>query len=128
MTREPIPEDLRRFLLTSVPSVPFVEALLLLRDAQGEPIETTQIARRLYMPEHSAAAVLEQLAAARIVERVAQGPAAHRFSPHPELAAVVEQLATFYRSHLVEVTDVIHARTGRKAQQFADAFKLRKDS
>jgi hypothetical protein len=128
MTREPLPEELRRFLLTSVPSVPFVEALLLLRDAGGKPVETTQIARRLYMPEHAAATVLEQLAQARIIERESQGPSAHRFAPHPELASMVEQLATYYRSHLVEVTDVIHSRTARKAQQFADAFKLRKDS
>lgn len=127
MLREPIPEDLRRFLLTSVPSVPFVEALLLLREAHGEPIETTHIARRLYMPEHAVAAVLEQLAAARIVERLLQGPSAYRFAPAPELASIVEQLATFYRSHLVEVTDVIHSRTARKAHQFADAFRLRKD-
>lgn len=127
MPREPIPEELRRFLLTSVPSVPFVEALLLLRDAEGATVETTQIARRLYMPEHAVAAVLEQLAAARIIERAPQGPAAHRFAPHPELAAVVEQLATYYRSNLVEVTDIIHSRTARKAQHFADAFRLRKD-
>lgn len=128
MHREPIPEDLRRFLLTSVPSVPFVEALLLLREARGEPVETTQVARRLYLPEHAATAVLEQLAQARIVERSLHGPSAHRFAPDPGLAAVVEQLASYYRSHLVEITDVIHSRTGRKAQQFADAFKWRKDS
>ena len=128
MPREPIPEDLRRFLQTSVPSVPFVEALLLLREAHGDPVETPLIARRLYMPEHAAAGVLEQLAAARIAERSPQGPSAYRFAPHPDLAAVVEQLAQYYRSHLVEVTDVIHSRTARKAQQFADAFKLRKDS
>src|SRR5574339_622388 len=127
MPREPIPEELRRFLLTSVPSVPFVEALLLLREAQGEPLETTHIARRLYMPEHAAAAVLEQLAAVRIVERSPHGPSAYRFAPLPELAAILEQLASFYRSHLVEVTDVIHSRTARRAHQFADAFKLRKD-
>ena len=82
MLREPIPEDLRRFLLTSVPSVPFVEALLLLREAHGEPIETTHIARRLYMPEHAVAAVLEQLAAARIVERIDRG-AARDLLPQP---------------------------------------------
>jgi hypothetical protein len=127
MAREPIPEELRRFLLTSVPSVPFVEALLLVREAQGEPVETTQIARRLYMPEHAAAAVLEQLAQARIVERVPQGPPAYRYAPPGELGVVVEQLAAFYRTHLVQVTDIIHSRTSRKAQQFADAFKLRKD-
>ena len=41
---------------------------------------------------------------------------------------MVEQLATSYRSNLVEVTALIHSRTGRMAQQFADAFKLRKES
>ena len=41
---------------------------------------------------------------------------------------MLDMLAEFYRTHLVDVTDIIHARTGRKARQFADAFKLRKDS
>ena len=45
-----------------------------------------------------------------------------------QLAGILEMLAEFYRSHLVEVTDLIHNRAGRKAQQFADAFKLRRDS
>ena len=35
MSSEPIPESLRRFVLTSVPSVPWVEAFLLFRNANG---------------------------------------------------------------------------------------------
>lgn len=128
MPREPIPEELHRFLLTSVPSVPFVEALLLLRESQGEAMETATIARRLYMPEHAAAMVVEQLAAAGIVQPTGGATPAHRFAPQPELAAIVEMLAAFYRTQLVEVTDVIHSKTGRTARQFADAFKLKKDS
>ena len=31
MVKSSIPEDLRRFVLTSIPSVPFLEALLLMR-------------------------------------------------------------------------------------------------
>jgi hypothetical protein len=127
MAREPIPEDLRRFLLASVPSVPFVEALLLLRDARGQAVDASDIARRLYMGELTARSVLEQLAEARIAQRAVQGPAAYLFAPHENVAKVVEQLVAYYRSHLVEVTDIIHSRTGRKAQQFADAFKWRKD-
>ena len=125
MPREPIPEELRRFLLTSVPSVPFVEALLL-RESHGEPMETATIARRLYMPEHAATTVVEQLAAAGIVQPAGGPTPAHRFAPQPELAAIVEMLATYYRSHLVEVSDLIHSATGRTARQFADAFKLKK--
>ena len=126
MAREPVPEELRRFLLTSVPSVPFVEALLIFREAQGSPVETYDVARRLYIRESAAAAVIEELSNAGLVQRH-EATAAHRFQPDPALSGVVELLATYYRSHLVEVTDLIHAKTARQAQRFADAFKWRKD-
>lgn len=126
MARDPIPEELRRFLLTSVTSVPFVEALLLFRERRGAPLETAVVARRLYMPEHAAAAVVQELADAGIVQPAGES-AMHRFEPTPELAGIVEVLAAHYRSHLVEVTDLIHAKTARKAHRFADAFKWRKD-
>lgn len=124
MPRDPIPEELRRFILTSVPSVPFVEALLIFREARGAPITIDELARRLYIPEKGAVDVIEQLRAARIVASVDGG---HRYAPAEELAAMLEMLESHYRTSLVEVTDLIHSRTGRMAQQFADAFKLRKD-
>jgi hypothetical protein len=126
MPREPIPEDLRRFILTSVPSVPFVEALLIFREARGAPVTIELLARRLYLGERAAAEVVEQLRTARVIE--AAEASGHRFAPPAELAPMVEMLAAFYRSHLVDVTDLIHSKVGRMAQQFANAFKLRKDS
>jgi len=128
MPREPLPEDLRRFILTSVPSVPFVEALLVYQGASGAPVALETVAARLYIGEKAAAEIVEQLAAARVVARADEEPG-YRFQPAtPELATVIDQLAFFYRTQLVEVTNVIHSRTLRRAQQFADAFKLRKDT
>lgn len=127
MPREPIPEDLRRFILTSVPSVPFVEALLIFREAQGTPVTIDLLARRLYMGERNAAEIVGQLRSSRLIEPV-EGAGGHRYAPAPELADMIEQLAHFYRTQLVDVTDLIHSKTGRMAQQFADAFKLRRDS
>ena len=127
MPREPIPEDLRRFVLTSVPSVPFVEALLIFREAQGTPVTIDLLARRLYMGERNAAEIVGQLRNSRLIEPV-EGAGGHRYAPAPELADMIEQLAHFYRTQLVDVTDLIHSKTGRMAQQFADAFKLRRDS
>ena len=125
-----VPEDLRRFILTSVPSVPFVEALLIFRDAAvpagGAPVTIEALARRLYVGERQAAEILEQLRVARFVETLPEGTG-HRYAPEPDLAPLLDQLAAAYRTHLVEVTALIHSRTGRMAQQFADAFKLRKD-
>lgn len=128
MSREPIPEELRRFILTSIPSVPFVEAMLVFRGAGGAPVETSLVARRLYVSEKAAADVVSQLAQARFIEPVESPLPTHRFAPDNELSSMIELLVSFYRSHLVEVTDLIHSKTGRKAQQFADAFKWNKGS
>lgn len=128
MTREPIPEELRRFVLTSIPSVPFVEALLVFRGAGGETVDTPLIARRLYLGEKAAAEVVAQLAEAGMVRPAGDAVPGHRYDPDPALGAMIELLVQFYRTHLVEVTDLIHSKTGRKAQQFADAFKWKKEN
>jgi hypothetical protein len=127
MPREPIPEEVRRFILTSIGSVPLLEALLIYREAHGEALPPTQVGRRLYISERAAAEVIEQLVASRFIEPAGDPAVGHRFAPEGEAAALIDQLAHHYRSHLVEVTALIHSRTGRMAAQFADAFKFRKD-
>lgn len=74
----------------------------------------------------SAAGVLEGL---RQSEMVAHDPASDTyFFESNERTALVEQAAAPYASHLVEITLLIHSKLERKAQQFADAFNLRKDA
>jgi hypothetical protein len=40
---------------------------------------------------------------------------------------MLEQVAQRYAADLVGVTDLIHSKIDKKAQQFADAFRWRKD-
>ncbi len=42
---EPIPEDLRRLILTAIPSVPYLEAMLLLRMAPERQWDTREVAQ-----------------------------------------------------------------------------------
>ena len=44
------------------------------------------------------------------------------------LRELIDRLAELYAKHLVEVTHLIHSTLDRKAQKFADAFRLRKDT
>lgn len=125
--REPIPDEIRRFVLTSIPSVPFVEAMLLFRALQGQPVETSKVAERLYVPDKLGAALVAQLRAARIVEPVAGDPASCRYAPEPELAKMLDQIAFYYVHDLIGMTRLIHSHTERMARQFAEAFKIRKD-
>ncbi|OIJ43693.1 hypothetical protein [Massilia timonae] len=129
MTHPPIPEDLRRFVLTSVPSVPFLEALLLLRADPTQQWESAMLASRLYIRERVAGQLLSDLCKAGIAQPC-DPPAAHcyRYEPVSEaLCERIDRLADLYARHLVEVTHLIHSSLERQAQQFADAFRLRKD-
>lgn len=120
-----IPEDLRRFILTSVPSVPFVEAFLLFREKAGSSVPVDHVASRLYIGVTQAAAIVGELRAAQVIE--ATGESGHRYAPSSDLAPMLDMLAEHYRGNLVEVSALIHSRTSRAAHHFADAFRLRKE-
>ena len=125
MNKEGIPADVRRFVLTSIPSVPFLEALLLLRSAAQSGWTAGELARRLYVPEPTALDLLDRLHEAGFAER--DGPDRYRYAAAPALAAIVERLEHCYATRLVEVTALIHAKIDKRAQQFADAFRWKKE-
>lgn len=130
MDNPSIPEDLRRFVLTSIPSVPFLEALLLMRADPNQAWRRDTLARRLYVREKTAEDLLAELCTARIAVPCAEpGVEGYRYDPADAgLRERIDLLADLYATHLVEVTHLIHSSLDRKAQQFADAFKWRKDS
>ena len=126
MRRGDIPDDVRRFILTSIPSVPYLEAVLLLRSEPQTRWHARTLASRLYVPERQGAELLANLAAAGI----AAGAAEDGYSYQPatgELRERIEALARTYSANLVGVTDLIHSRIEKRAHQFADAFRFRKD-
>lgn len=129
MDRPPIPEELRRFVLTSVPSVPFLEALLLLRANPDHQWTAQSLAGRLYLGERTAQALLDELCRAAMAKPCPAQAHAYCYAPaSAQLRERIDKLADLYARHLVDVTHLIHSTLDRKAQQFADAFRLRKDS
>jgi len=124
MTVPELAPDVRRFILTSVPSVPYLEAVLLLRAEPEQAWEAAHLARRLYVPERTAVELLAQLRDSGVARP--DGDAV-QYAPEPALAAVLDRLAQAYATDLVAVTGLIHSRLDRRAQQFADAFRFRKD-
>lgn len=121
-----IPDDVRRFVLTSVPSVPYAEAALLFHRAPRSERTCVEVARALYLAEPKAAALLDQLYDAGILA-IRQPEGLYRFAPREAaLAEAIDRLAETYASDMIGVTHLIHDATGKSAQRFADAFKLRK--
>lgn len=120
--------EVKRFILTSIPSVPHLETLLLLWRERTTDWDAQSVARRIYVPEKQAAAIVADLADAGILSCDAGEPRRCRFDASREpLATIVAALAAAYARDLLGVTRLIHSRTSRQAHAFADAFKWRKD-
>jgi predicted ArsR family transcriptional regulator len=121
-----IPDDVRRFVLTCIPSIPMMEAALLFHEAQDVPRSVSDVASCLYLPEHAALGILQDLSSIGLIQ-------AHQgrfvYAPRDETVAnLVGAAARAYRENLIGMTRLIHDQTSRNATRFADAFKIRKDT
>jgi hypothetical protein len=66
-----LPDHVRRFVLTSVASVPYLEAILLLRgEPRSESWSAARVGQRLYVREADAANLLAALNDAGIARRL----------------------------------------------------------
>lgn len=121
----PIDDDVRRFVIASIPSVSYLEAALLFR---RQPIRRSiaDTARALYISEREASDVLEALCLAGVLS---QEGSFFDYRPRDDrLADMLDRLARAYATNLVGITNLIHDKTHRNARRFADAFRLRKDT
>ena len=126
MTKTPVPDEVRRFILTSIPSVPHLEALLLLRADGTQSWDAGEVARRLYVKGPQATGLLDALVDAGMAGRV--GDDGYVYAPSSDdLRVAIDALAVTYATNLVGVTDLIHSRIDKRALQFADAFRWTKE-
>jgi hypothetical protein len=120
------PEAVRRLILEAIDSVAELEAVLLLRTHPDRSWTSEEAGQRLYVSDFVAAHVLAQLAARGFL--VAEDRR-YRYRPaSSDLDQAVTALASAYASDLIGVTRLIHAKPAASVLQFAEAFRVRKDS
>jgi hypothetical protein len=123
-----IPEEIKQFLLRNIDSVAQWEGLLVLLADSGREWTAAAVARKLYIGEPEAAQLLGQLAGRDIVAIKSEPETFYRYRPgSPELSELIGRAADFYRLHLIPMTRFIHSKPRNRVQEFADAFKLRKE-
>ena len=122
---DPIPDRVRRFLLTSIPSVPHLEALMLLwREPRAFPVD--EIASRLYVGVSVAKGLAEELTQAELLDSEDDGARYRVRTEPPELQALLSELDRTYARQVRAVAELIHGNVDRKAHRFAKAFYWRK--
>lgn len=122
-----ISEDVRRFVLTSIPSVPFLEALLIFRAKPNANLSVSEVARALYVQPQTAEDLMKALCLAGLLTVCEPRNDVYRYAPTDAgLARLVDRLASEYSDDLVGITNLIHGVNRMAAHSFAEAFKIRK--
>jgi hypothetical protein len=123
-----IPDDVRRFLMEAIDSVAQLEALLLIRRHPERNWTANELAGRLYIDIRQTEGLLAALCQQGLCTADAGEPRQYRYQPgSADTAAVVDRLAEIYAKQLVPITNIIHSKAKAKVQQFADAFRFRKE-
>lgn len=125
MSGDVIPAEVRDFISARIDSIAQLEALLLLFRDHSQRWDGASIAKRLYIDPGLADDVLQKLSSRGLLVCEPQG---FRFRQDDhELYRLTEALSVHYARHLIPVTNLIHNKPSR-VQEFADAFKLKKDT
>lgn len=120
--------ELRRFIST-IASIPHLETMLLLHQVPDQAWTVSAVAQRIYVSQPQATSMLKDLCDAGICKSTVDAASEFIYSPvAPELGKLIDELAVYYPRNLIQVTNMVHAKSASgRVQMFADAFKLNKD-
>ena len=124
-----IPVELRSFLLR-LPSIPYLEAIVLIHQSPNEIWNCEVLATRLYVPERIVLRIMSDLCSSGICRRANDYTDQFLYQPESEkLNILISNLVDYYAKNLIEVTNLIHATNNshEKAQEFANAFIWKKE-
>ncbi|MGE0159339.1 MAG: hypothetical protein AB7T31_07980 [Gemmatimonadales bacterium] len=125
MSPHEVPEQAQRLILEAIDSVAELEALLLLRETSGQRWTVEAASERLYVNSSVAAEALDALARRGFLRQTQEG---FSYAPaSPDLAEDVTTLAHAYSASLIAVTHLIHSKPSSSVQDFARAFRFRKE-
>src|SRR5689334_21723604 len=102
MAEDPVPDEIKQFILRHIDSIGQLEALLLLRGKPDEVWNVGTVARRLYIHEQEAAPILTRLTRRGFLVANASEHTAYKYQPESvELRQMIDRLADIYSKHLV---------------------------
>lgn len=124
MTPDTITQPVLRFIREHIDSVPHLEGLLLLRESAPKVWSAEELAARLYVNAETGRRIVTDLTRRRLIVASTAGVA---YNPDNEYAELLPEVAQTYSRQLVQVARFIHAKGSPAMQEFARAFKLKKD-
>jgi hypothetical protein len=112
-------EEVRRFILSAIDTVPHMEALLILHRDPVRCWTAEEMAERLYLDDGTTREILEELKQRGLA---LDGP--HGYGAAAGHRPIVGRLEEAHRRQLRAVTRLIHGRAPRSVLEFARAFRF----
>jgi hypothetical protein len=122
----PISPEVLRFIARYIHSVEHLEVLCLLNSNRAKAWTVAEVLHEIQSSKESVSYCLRKFQNDGFV--VSNDAGMFRFSPTTQgVADVVEELAETYRERRVTVVEMIYKRPSDPGQNFAEAFRFRKD-
>lgn len=121
-------EEVYRFILNQIDSVPQMEALLLLWENRPKQWSENEIAARLYVGVDVVRNIMQELLRRRLIAASTDSPKLFWYETRPgDSDRLIEAVAATYRHNLVRVSTLIHTKASSAVRDFAQAFKFKKE-
>jgi hypothetical protein len=121
-------DEIDRFILNEIDSVPQLEALLLFWNSRPRNWSCLDMARALYVSQDAATGILNYLAQRRLVAEVTAGSGTYSLlCEEQDRVDMLGALDRAYRHELVRVSTMIHSKASRGVRDFAKAFRFKRD-
>jgi transcription initiation factor IIE alpha subunit len=119
-------DDVYRFILAQIESVPHLEALLLLWRSRPRGWTDDQLAAELFVDVSVVRSLLKELLRQNLVSMTEPGE--YRYDPKSaDMDVLVAAVADTYKRELIRVSSLIHSKAASAARDFARAFRFTKD-
>lgn len=123
---EPVPEEVRRFLIQHVQTIAELEILLLVSASPERAWTVKEVYKALLNNEALVEKALASFTQRRLVQKTEAG--AYQFSSVAEIKGLMQQVAEIYRNRPARIVQLIYETPASEIEEFARAFKIRKGS
>jgi len=116
-----------QFIVEQVESVPHLEALLLLWRASPRSWSLVEMTKSLYLETGVTENILDDLVRRGLLVKSIAGTNEWQYSSEPDRDLLVKQVDKTYRTELIRISRLIHSKRSTPIQEFARAFRFKKD-
>lgn len=129
MSGEPISTEVKAFIARQIRSIVELECLLLLHRDAARDWSASELGKELRIDEKWAIQELADLTKRGLTASSEAAPTRFHYAPVTNaLREVVDALAAHYAERRVSIIELIYLKPSDPLQNFADAFRFRKES